>query len=150
MSQWPQELPSLCYYKAMLNPFPELLMYSSFGPLILRIILGLIFIDLGILKFRGEKEGWLSSFETLGLRPADLFLPLYALLQIIGGSFLLIGLWTQVAALTFVIFSGIELYVEWQAGEILKRDMVFYLLIFVISLSLLATGAGAYAIDIPL
>ena len=140
----------MCYHKAMLNPFPELLMYSSFGPLILRVILGLIFIDLGILKFRGEKEGWLASFETLGLRPTNLFLPLYALLQIIGGVFLLIGLWTQVAALTFVIFSGIELYVEWQVREILKRDMVFYLLIFVISLSLLVTGAGAYAIDIPL
>jgi len=28
--------------------------------------------------------------------------------------------------------------------------MVFYLLIFTISLSLLLTGAGAYAIDIPL
>ena len=134
----------------MLNPFPELLMYSLLGPFILRILLGLIFIDLGFLKFRSEKDRWLSSFETLGLYPADLFVPLYALLQIIGGLLLLAGLWTQVAALAFVIFSGIELYVEWQAREILKRDMVFYLLIFTISLALLLTGAGAYAIDIPL
>jgi len=134
----------------MLNPFPELLMYSFVGPFILRVLLGLIFIDLGFLKFRSEKDRWTASFETLGLRPADLFVPLYALLQIIGGVFLLAGLWTQVAALSFVIFSGIELYVEWQAREILKRDMVFYLLIFAISLSLLLTGAGAYAIDIPL
>ncbi|MDO8589911.1 MAG: DoxX family protein [bacterium] len=134
----------------MLNPFPELLAYSMLGPFILRILLALIFIDLGFLKFRSEKEGWLASFETLGLRPADLFVPLYALLQIIGGLMLLAGLWTQVAALAFVIFSGIELYVEWQAREILKRDMVFYILIFAISLSLLLTGAGAYAIDIPL
>ncbi|MDO8569346.1 MAG: DoxX family protein [bacterium] len=134
----------------MLNPFPELLMYSFVGPFILRVLLGLIFIDLGFLKFRGEKETWLASLETLGLRPADLFLPIYALLQIIGGLFLLVGLWTQVAALAFVIFTGIELYIEWRAREILKRDMVFYLLIFVISLSLLLTGAGAYAIDIPL
>jgi uncharacterized membrane protein YphA (DoxX/SURF4 family) len=102
------------------------------------------------LKFRGEKERWLASFETLGLRPVDLFLPIYAILQIVGGFLLLIGLWTQVAALAFVIFTGIELYVEWRVQEILKRDMVFYILIFVISLSLLLTGAGAYAIDIPL
>ena len=134
----------------MLNPFPELLMYSFLGPFILRIVLGLIFIDLGVLKLRGEKERWVASFETLGLRPADLFVPLYALLQISGGLLLLIGLWTQVAALVFAIFTGIELYVEWKARDILKRDMVFYLLIFVISLSLLLTGAGAYAIDIPL
>lgn len=134
----------------MLNPFPELLAFSLFGPLILRILLGLIFIDLGFLKFRGEKERWLASFETLGLYPTDLFLPLYALLQIIGGLLLLLGLWTQVVAMVFAIFSGLELYVEWKARDILKRDMVFYLLIFTISLSLLLTGAGAYAIDIPL
>ncbi|MEK7461651.1 MAG: DoxX family protein [Patescibacteria group bacterium] len=134
----------------MLNPFPELLMYSSVGPLVLRVLLGLIFIDLGFLKFRSEKEAWLVSLETLGLRPADLFLPIYALLQIASGVLLLIGLWTQIAALILVILSGIELYIEWRAREILKRDVVFYLLIFIISLSLLLTGAGAYAIDIPL
>ena len=133
----------------MLNTFPELLMYSFFGPFILRVLLGLIFLDLGVLKLRSEKERWLESFETLGLRPADLFVPIYALLQISGGLLLIIGLWTQVAALVFAISTGIELYVEWKAREILKRDMVFYLLIFVISLSLLLTGAGAYAIDIP-
>lgn len=125
-------------------------MYSSVGPLILRVLLGLIFIDLGFLKFRSEKESWLTSLETLGLRPADLFLPIYALIQIAGGILLLIGLWTQVAALVFVISSGVELYIEWRAREILKRDVVFYLLVFVTSLSLLLTGAGAYAIDIPL
>src|SRR3989344_279576 len=105
----------------MLNPFPELLMYSLLGPFILRVVVGLIFIDLGFLKFRSEKERWLASFETLRLRPADLLLPIYALLQIVGGALLVIGLWTQVAAL-----------------------------IFIISLSLLLTGAGTYAIDIPL
>src|SRR3989344_4999136 len=136
--------------KTMLNPFPDLLMYSLFGPFILRVVIGLIFLDLGFLKFRSEKERWLASFETLGLHPADLFLPLYALLQIVGGLLLLAGLWTQVAALVFAIFSGIELYIEWQAREILKRDIVFYVLILAISMSLLLTGAGAYAIDIPL
>src|SRR3989338_3494927 len=158
MSLLRQVLLCLCYYrfdkltinKTMLNPFPELLMYSLLGPLILRVLLGLIFIDLGFLKFRSEKERWFASFETLGLRPASLFVSLYALLKIIGGLLLVVGLWTQVAALAFVIFTGIELYIEWQAREILKRDLVFYALIFVISLSLLLTGAGAYAVDIPL
>lgn len=109
-----------------------------------------MFVNLGFLKFQSEKRKWLVSFEALGLHPTDLFVPLYASLQLIGGLLLLIGLWTQAAALVFVIFTGIELYVEWQTREILKRDIVFYLLIFVISLSLLLTGAGAYAIDIPL
>ena len=134
----------------MLNPFPELLMYSLLGPFVLRVLVGLIFLDLGLLKFRSEKERWVASFETLGLRPADLFVPLYAMLQVAGGILLLIGLWTQVAAMVLAAFTGIELYVEWQARDILKRDMVFYVLIFTISLSIVLTGAGAYAIDIPL
>lgn len=134
----------------MLNPFPELLAYSFLAPFLLRLTVGLIFIDLGVLKLKGEKERWVASFDTLGLRPADLFVTLYALLQIVGGFLLLMGLWTQIAALMFVIFTGTELYTEWKAREILKRDIVFYILLFIISFSLLLTGAGAYAVDIPL
>lgn len=134
----------------MLNPFPELLNYALIAPLLLRLVVGLIFVDLGFLKFKSEKLRWVSSFEALGLRPADLLVPLYATLQVVGGVMLLVGAYTQVAALFFVLSTGAELYVEWKAREVLKRDMVFYLLIFVISLSLLFTGAGAYAIDLPL
>lgn len=134
----------------MLNLFPELLNYALLAPLILRLVVGLIFIDLGLLKFRSEKERWMASFETLHLRPTDLFVPLYGGLQIAGGVMLILGLWTQVAALAFVIFTGLELYVEMKARDVLKRDMVFYLLLFIISLSLLLTGAGAYAVDMPL
>ena len=134
----------------MLNPFPDLLTYSMLGPLILRLVVGFIFLDLGLLKFREEKKRWIASFEMLGLRPADLLVPIYGLLQIAGGVLFILGLWTQVAALAFVLFTGMELYIEWDARDILKRDIVFYLLIFAVSLSLLLTGAGAYALDIPL
>lgn len=134
----------------MLNPFPELLAYSLLAPFILRLVLGLIFLDLGVLKLRSERGRWLASFDALYLRPADLFVTLYALVQIIGGLLLIVGLWTQVAALFFAVFTGIELYIEWRAREILKRDFTFYFLIFAISLSLLLTGAGAFAFDIPL
>ena len=134
----------------MLNVFPDLLNYALIGPFIIRVVIGLIFVDLGVLKFRSEKDRWIASFETLGLRPADFFVPVYAFLQVVGGLMLIAGLWTQVAALAFVLFTGIELYIELQAREILKRDMTFYLLVFACSLSLLLTGAGAYALDLPL
>lgn len=134
----------------MLNPFPELLNYALLAPLLLRVVVGLIFLDLGILKFRSEKERWVASFDTLGLRPADLMVAFYGGLQVIGGIMFILGLWTQIAALFFVLSTGAELYIEWKAREVLKRDLVFYLLVFVISFSLLLTGAGAFAIDLPL
>lgn len=134
----------------MLSLFPTLLNYSIFAPLILRVVLGLIFLDLGALKFRSEKKRWVDSFKALRLNPADFFVALYGALQIIGGVLLVVGFWTQGAALAFVIFTAVELYIEWTAKDVLKRDMVFYLLTFVISLSLLLTGPGAYSFDLPL
>ena len=134
----------------MLNPFPEFLNYALLAPFILRVVVGFIFLELGFLKFKSEKERWLASFETLHLCPTTFFVPLYGFLQIVGGVMFLLGAYAQVAALGFVIFTGLELYVEWQAGAVLKRDLTFYLLLFVISLSLLLTGAGAYALDLPL
>ena len=81
------------YHNFMLNLFPGLLI-PMLGPVILRLVIGLIFIDLGVLKFRAEKSRWLASFEALSIRPADLFVPVYALLQIIGGILLILGLWS--------------------------------------------------------
>lgn len=119
----------------MLNPFPSLLIYSTLAPFILRIVLGLIFLDLGASRLRSRKLNFLSAI---------------ALLEVVGAFMLFIGLYTQIAALGFAILTGIELYIEWKDSKILKGDFVFYLLLFVISLSLLLTGAGAYAKDIPL
>lgn len=134
----------------MLNIFPELLNYSILAPFILRIIIGLIFVDLGVLKFKGERKRWIETFEALKLKPSDILVSIYGLIQIVGGVMLILGIWTQVAALVFALFTAIELSLEWTEGVILKRDIVFYVLLFSISLSLLLTGAGAFAIDLPL
>ena len=134
----------------MLNPFPDLLTYSQLAPFILRVILGLIFVDLAFLKFGREKIEWKKRFEALGLRPADILVALYAILQFAAGIMLIAGFYTQIAALIIAIFSGTELYIEYKNASILKRDLVFYILIFAIAISLLLTGAGAFAFDIPL
>lgn len=134
----------------MLNPFPELLTFSLLGPFVLRVVVGLIFLDLGILKLRGEKQRWVTTFEALRIVPADLFVVGYGLLEVAGGIMLILGFYTQVAALAFALFSGIEFYLESRDSVILKRNLVFYALLCAISLSLLLTGAGAFAIDIPL
>ncbi len=134
----------------MLNPFPDLLTYSLFAPFILRVVLGVILIDLGILKFRSEKERWIATFNGLRLRPADTLVSLFGLIEIVGGIMLVVGLYTQIAALVFVVMFSIEFYLEWTEANILKRDLVFYILCLTISLSLLISGAGALAFDIPL
>ena len=134
----------------MLNPFPELLSYSLLAPFILRVILGVIFVDLGVLKFKKERARFIASFEALHLKPAKELVTLAGILDIVGGTMLILGLYTQIAALAFVILTGIEIYIESKDTKILKRDMTFYVLVLIIAVSLLLTGAGAFAFDIPL
>ncbi|MFZ2048879.1 MAG: DoxX family protein [Minisyncoccia bacterium] len=134
----------------MLNPFPELLTYSLIGPFILRVVLGVIIAETGFLKFRKERQQWIASFEALHLKPADIIVSVLGLIEIVGAVGLILGLYTQIAALVFVVVYGIELYAEYKEEQVLKRDIVFYLLMFTIALSLLLTGAGAFAYDIPL
>ena len=134
----------------MLNPFPSLLTYATLAPFILRLVLAFIVLDLGFLKLGKEKSRWITSLQALHLKPADLWLKLLAGIDIVGGLMLLVGWETQIAALVFVILFGIEFYIEWKDGSILRRDLTFYFLVLAIALSLLLTGAGAYAFDIPL
>jgi uncharacterized membrane protein YphA (DoxX/SURF4 family) len=63
---------------------------------------------------------------------------------------LFFGVYTQFAAILFILIGGISFYIEYKDASVLKRDIVFYLLILAISISLLLTGAGAYAKDLPL
>ena len=132
------------------NIFPELFAYSLIAPLVLRIALGFIFLNLGYLKLGKEKPGWISSLNILGIKPAGFFTGLLGIAEIVGGLLLLAGAYTQLVALVLAVISISELLVEYKEESILKRDLPFYLLIAVICISLLLTGAGLYAIDIPI
>jgi uncharacterized membrane protein YphA (DoxX/SURF4 family) len=134
----------------MLNPFPDLLIYSALAPFILRVIVGLIFLDLGYLMFKGEKTNWLNSFQILRIKNPLLMIKIIGVVEIIGGLMLLAGAYTQIAALILGILTFSETYIEYQNPNILKRGLAFYVLILSILLSLLLSGAGAFAFDLPL
>ena len=134
----------------MLNPFPDLLVYSLLAPFILRVVAALIFINLGLLAFRGEKESWITSFKTLNISRPEQTIKVVGAIEIIGGLMLFFGFYTQVAALVLSLLLFAESYVEYKDPDILKRNLVFYILVLAITLSLLLSGAGAFAIDLPL
>src|SRR3989344_193515 len=134
----------------MLNVFPELLTYQLLAPLILRVALGLLFLSLGYLELTKEQRRWERIFETIHFKPSRFWVKTFGLVEIVGGLLLIAGLLTQVAALVFTVISLAECYIEYRAPVVLKRNIVFYGLILVISLSLLFTGAGFWALDLPL
>jgi uncharacterized membrane protein YphA (DoxX/SURF4 family) len=134
----------------MLSVFPNLFTYSQIAPFILRVVVGVIFLDLGYLKLSKEKTAWDMFFQTIHFRPSSLFVTLLAVIEIVSGAFLIVGYLTQVAALVMAIILFAEAFVELRDGTILKRDIVFYTLLLAICVSLLLTGAGAFAFDLPL
>ncbi len=134
----------------MLTVFPQLLNYHLVAPFILRVVLGFILVNLGYQKFKSERARWEKTFETLRLKPKEGFVTGFALIEILGGVALIIGFYTQIAALVFVVITFIELYIEQKEEALIKRDAVFYLLLLAIALSLLFTGAGFFAFDLPL
>lgn len=134
----------------MLNPFPDLLTYSLLAPFILRVVAGIIFVDLGYLAFKNEKERWLLSLSTLKVPNPQLTLKILSVVEIVGGVMLILGFYTQIAALVLALFTFAETYIEYKEPEVLKRNLVFYVMLLAILLSLLLSGAGAFAFDLPL
>jgi uncharacterized membrane protein YphA (DoxX/SURF4 family) len=132
------------------NLFPSLFSFSLISPFILRVVLGLIFINLGSLKLGKERLEWIKSLNLLKIKPSGFFVGLLGIVETIGGFLLILGAYTQAAALILGVISLSELLIEHEEESLLKRDFVFYLLLTAICASLLLTGAGLFAIDIPL
>lgn len=133
-----------------LNPFPELLTFGLLAPFLLRVTLGFILINLGHLKLTKERVRWETAFETMGFKSKESLTKIFGFIEIAGGLALILGFYTQIAALVFALIAFAELYVEQKEESLFARDVVFYLLLFVIALSLLFSGAGFFALDYPL
>jgi len=131
----------------ILNVFPSLLTYSILSPLILRVVLGFVALDLGYLKLGKEHASWKELFETIHFRPAHFFVKLLAWVEILGGLMLIVGAYTQVVAIVFSIAFFCESVVEYREESLEKRNFPFYILLLTIALSLIFLGAGAFALD---
>lgn len=134
----------------ILNTFPGLLNFSILSPFILRLVLGLIVLNLGVLKLNSEKRNWEKLFETIRLNPSHYLVKSLAFVEIAGGLMFLLGSYTQLTAIIFSILFFCEAVLEYREDSLEKRNLTFYILLFAIALSLIFTGAGAFAFDLPL
>jgi len=120
----------------MLSIFPDLLAYQMFAPLLLRLTLGAIFIY------------W--SYKTIFRSTPNTQDKIISLVEGVAGILLIIGLWTQLASLFITIDLIVRLYKKFQNRALLSDGVNYYLILLVIALSLLFTGAGFLSIDLPL
>lgn len=114
----------------MFSIFPPLLYLSGFAPLFLRLTLGSVFVLWAYKRFKTDK---IKSI------PEGLI-----------GICLILGLATQLAALIAAIILGIRLVKKIKEKAFLTDGVNYYLILFIISISLIFTGAGFIAFDLPL
>lgn len=132
----------------MLTLFP-LQFLSFFAYSFLRITIGCIYI------FLARQQ--LQNFEIISPKihwpvftKGSFVLTLFIVCEGIIGTLFLIGLFTQIAAILSIglCFKIIIWHKRFPAGSIPER--MTYLLLFIISVTLFITGAGALAFDLPI
>lgn len=134
----------------MLNPFPDLLTFSFFAPFLLRLALGVVFFDFGRHTLGKGRAQHGALFEALGLGKHTRHITTLGTLQIVIALMLIVGLYTQIAALVALIFSLTAYYLKGKHGAHIEHRRHLFFLTAVIALSLLLSGAGAFAFDLPL
>ncbi|WP_026567353.1 DoxX family protein [Bacillus sp. UNC41MFS5] len=102
-----------------------MLLKNEIGALILRVTLGALFLIHGIVKFQGGIENIVGWFESIGL-PGFMAYGV-ALIEIIGGVALIIGLATRlVSALFALLMIGATLKVKLSVGLLGNGQMAGY------------------------
>ncbi|CAN5876307.1 hypothetical protein BH23THE1_BH23THE1_30240 [soil metagenome] len=91
-------------------------------------------------------QGVQGFFASVGI-PAELALPI-ALLEVIGGILLIIGLLTRITSILFIIqIIGIILVVKAGGGITGEGGLEVELLLMALSISLLLSGPGRISIE---
>lgn len=118
-----------------LTLFPQLLSFGFFAPLFLRVVASLYLIYLGKKRLNKQYK-WTS------------------VLYFISGLAIFLGVYTQIAVILGVLMFKFDFYFEhWtnRKNIPLNPEMFFtYFMAVLILLSLIVTGPGAFAFDLPL
>ncbi|MCK4918399.1 MAG: hypothetical protein KAS02_01275 [Candidatus Pacebacteria bacterium] len=121
----------------MLNTFPDLLILSFTAPLILRLFLGIYLI----------KDFW---GELINYKKKDFnYTRLLKILGALGGILLILGLLTQIVSLFLILIIVLNI-INIKNNKLKENQLSLYILILGILLSLVLSGAGFLAMDMPL
>jgi uncharacterized membrane protein YphA (DoxX/SURF4 family) len=126
----------------MLSLFPSFLNYSAIAVAVIRVVVAIIFI----------MEGQRGAFENLPKKngTTNFYKKIIPIIELIGGIFLLGGLFTQAIAIILGAVSLKKTYIEYKKDRDECRRVSFFLLLFIISISFLFLGPGLWSIDYPL
>lgn len=122
-----------------------LFVFSEWALLVLRVVMGAILIAHGFPKLK-DLRGTGGSFAGMGFKPGMFWTTVVAILEFVGGIFLIVGFLTQVVGLLLAIqFIVIILKLKRRSG--LVGGFEFDLLLAASALALATLGGGYYSLD---
>lgn len=131
---------------------PILRGWGDFGPFVVRLALGAVFIGHGAQKLFGiwggpGLQGVTGMLASMGFQPPYLWALALALVEFVGGVLVFVGLFTRYAALALAVDMAVAiLRVHW-GSFFLPGGMEFALMLFAAAVSLTLTGGRALSID---
>ncbi len=137
----------------MLTIFPSLLAYGFFVPMILRISVAVFFGYQAVKHFKYKKtvsEELEDRFKWLSHESAVWLAGLLILAEVAVGVLLFVGAWTQIAAILAALGFLKMAYFNDTLPTYAPLSRSTYALLIIICLTLIITGAGAFAFDLPL
>lgn len=132
----------------MLNPFPSLLIYSFFAPTLLRVAAALIFAWIAYAQYKRRGELGRIHFPVVGSGAWIVWVSIVVTALVALG--LLLGYSTQWAALVGALIGMKGTVWAKRYPRFFPLCRFEYFLLMVVCLSLLLSGAGALAFDLPL
>ena len=121
--------------------------YKEYAPIVLRFVMGLVFVVAGYAKLTGI-QGVIGFFSGLGIPLAGFFAWFVALVEFFGGIALLIGIATRYAsALLGIIMFVAMLTTKFPEGTFDFKGARVDLMLLAASITLMFIGGGKLSLD---
>ncbi len=116
----------------------------------LRIAVGIVTLVIARRALGVERHHNTEIFTKLKLVPGKFFSFIFGFILLVSGFLLLIGLFTQVAALIIGIHCVVMIVLKMVGKFTETESALFFALLGAVCFSLIYFGAGAIALDLPL
>ena len=126
---------------------------QPYGPVVLRVVIGAIFVAHGAQKLFGAwggpgLQGTAGFFAQLGLAPAMPLAMMVGAAEFFGGLMLIVGVFTSFSALALATTMVVAVWkVHLAGGFFLPAGYEFNLALIGALVSLILTGPGAFSMD---
>ena len=132
----------------MVSVWPQLLFLTPLSPTLLRITVGCIFLYVAYIQWTRRDAIARTRYPVVG--SGEWIVWVGIVYEVVVALMLIVGWRAQIAAVLGLIAAAKFFFLKRRYPEIIPLSHITSILMFVIFLSLLITGAGLFAADLPL